>query len=155
MRRASTGYSRDTSTNKDSEVSMKVDEPVQGPSMKSIVQYFENAGSVSVESTPGMPWTFVTTDSRRFLTGVRADAGHDVRLITVWTPSHGESPSENRSIRRNRLVPYWNRKPLGKSFSSCVGRRSSSFSRSRSFSEMTRKSYLRNSSSLVRRRSLY
>src|SRR5436309_2132564 len=33
------------------------------------VQYFENAGSVSVESTPGMPWTFVTTDSRRFSRG--------------------------------------------------------------------------------------
>src|SRR2546422_5812048 len=69
MRRASTGYSRDASTNKDSEVSMKVDEPVQGPSMKSLIQYFENAGSVSVESTPGMPWTFVTTDSRRFSRG--------------------------------------------------------------------------------------
>src|SRR2546425_11649306 len=69
MRRASTGYSRDASTNKDSEVSLKVDEPVQGPSMKTLIQYFENAGSVSVESTPGMPWTFVTTDSRRFSRG--------------------------------------------------------------------------------------
>src|SRR5207244_12670908 len=33
------------------------------------VQYFENAGSVSVESTLGMLWTFVTTDSRRFSLG--------------------------------------------------------------------------------------
>src|SRR2546427_7746738 len=34
-----------------------------------VVQYFENAGSVSVESTPGIPRTFVTTDSRRFSRG--------------------------------------------------------------------------------------
>src|SRR3989454_3062398 len=52
-----------------SEVSRKVDEPVRGPSVESLVQYFENAGSVSVESTPGMLWTFVTTDSRRFSRG--------------------------------------------------------------------------------------
>src|SRR5881628_2840926 len=52
-----------------SEVSRKVDEPVRGPSVDSIAQYFENAGSVSVESTPGMLWTFVTTDSRRFSRG--------------------------------------------------------------------------------------
>src|SRR3989442_414054 len=63
MRRASTGYSRDASTSKDSEVSMKVDEPVQGPSMKSLIQYFENAASVSVESTPCMLLTFVKTAS--------------------------------------------------------------------------------------------
>src|SRR2546426_1801544 len=69
MRRASTGYSRDASTSKDSEGSRKVDEPVQGPSMKSLIQYFENAGSVSVERTPGILWTFVTTDSRRFARG--------------------------------------------------------------------------------------
>src|SRR2546428_242180 len=70
MRRASTGYSRDASTSKDSEVSMKVDEPVQGPSMKSLIQYFENAGSVSVESTPGMLSTFVTSDLARRVVNV-------------------------------------------------------------------------------------
>src|SRR5213594_2729170 len=69
MRHAWTGYSRDASTNKDFEVRMKEDEPVQGPVHASLIQYFENAGSVSVESTPGMPWTFVTTDSRRFSRG--------------------------------------------------------------------------------------
>src|SRR3989454_2933507 len=47
----------------------KGDEPDERPVRESLIQYFENAGSVSVESTPGMPWTFVTTDSRRFSRG--------------------------------------------------------------------------------------
>src|SRR2546422_9592361 len=49
--------------------SRKGDEPDERPVRESLIQYFENAGSVSVESTPGMPWTFVTTDSRRFSRG--------------------------------------------------------------------------------------
>src|SRR5947209_19125718 len=49
---------------------LKVDEPVKPlPVRESLIQYIENAGSVSVESTPGMLWTFVTTDSRRFARG--------------------------------------------------------------------------------------
>ena len=44
------------------------------------IQYFENAGSVSVESTPDMPWTFRHDGFEEVLTGVRADAGHDVEI---------------------------------------------------------------------------
>src|SRR3990172_12303705 len=46
------------------EPNVKVDEP-NWARPYDYVQYL-NAGSVSVESTPGMLWTFVTTDSRRF-----------------------------------------------------------------------------------------
>src|SRR5437667_5234846 len=57
------------------------------------VQYFENAGSVSVESTLGMPWTFVTTDSRRFS-----------RASALMRATMSESPASESEWRRFAVI---------------------------------------------------
>src|SRR5438445_10400650 len=67
--RSRTAIREDLVENDDDRDSVKGDEPVLRPVHASLIQYFENAGSVSVESTLGMLWTFVTTDSRRFSRG--------------------------------------------------------------------------------------
>src|SRR5207245_5696588 len=64
-----TAIREDLVENDDDRDSVKGDEPVLRPVHASLIQYFENAGSVSVESTLVMPWPFVTTASRRFSRG--------------------------------------------------------------------------------------